>query len=859
MSARCLALQDLLAEAGPTALQADVEAQRHLERCEACFAFLESLAEVDGALRALPLPDAPDALVERLLARVRATDAAAGAIADEPSAPPRGVGVRLAHPAAAARSLAVAAPGRLRAALRRHPARFGVLATACLTLAITWSLLPLYLASPDIPAADLDDAWHAAAETEPPASFRGGAPLAQRPRSDAPATPAEGLAAAKRAQGGRQHRPSAEEAPREDARLEAARPSASLDELQYRLSQSLSQRANEAFAYLGETAPSGVGGRLGTVTGGRRAEGARLRALADRPSFELGDRLSAIERDEAAGKAQRTRPAGPALGLDAERRTSFALGESPAARFQRERLEVGDLPFVPASGYWANTYVPGDPVMRWLESRLHWRARPALAASGSGSLLLEAAARQPAQPFDPPAQSALAVYLHADRSGIEGESRLLVQVGLQGTHRHSGLRPPLQVAVVLDARGAVSPEVAASMRAVLDAFLAARDVGDRFALFAAGKRVEPLDADAFRHGPLAVTLSRIVEGGVAGGLDLPEALERAVRSLERGDDASAPLGSSMVVLLTAQPLGPLTERLAAIAHASAVAGIPTSVIGLGERLELEELERVTLAGQGNRRLVATPADAERSVDRELSALSRAVARAVRLRIRLAPGVRLVDVIGSSRLDAAGATRARQAERAIDRRMASSLGIEADRGEDEEGIQVVIPTYYAGDAHAVLLDVVAPGPGPIADVTARYKDLVHLRNGVARANLTLGHRATAEGPLEWNVTRNLLAIRLSDVLKRAGRALLAGQDAHALALVRDHHALLQSLRREAAPFRNDPEVARDLAMLGEYVAVIESGLAPDGSRDYVADSLQLAGYRKTLPRSPEEWEPTRRGP
>ena len=39
------------------------------------------------------------------------------------------------------------------------------------------------------------------------------------------------------------------------------------------------------------------------------------------------------------------------------------------------------------------------------------------------------------------------------------------------------------------------------------------------------------------------------------------------------------------------------------------------------------------------------------VDRELSAAARVIARAVRLRIRLAPGVRLVDVVGSERLDA----------------------------------------------------------------------------------------------------------------------------------------------------------------------------------------------------------------
>ena len=144
------------------------------------------------------------------------------------------------------------------------------------------------------------------------------------------------------------------------------------------------------------------------------------------------------------------------------------------------------------------------------------------------------------------------------------------------------------------------------------------------------------------------------------------------------------------------------------------------------------------------------------VDRELHASSRAVARALRLRIRLAPGVKLVDILGSRRLDEELAERVREAEVAIDRRLARNLGIQADRGEDEEGIQIVIPNFYAGDSHTILLDVVAENPGPLADVTLRYKDVVHLRNGVARANLTLQDGPPAAGPLELNVLTNLVA-------------------------------------------------------------------------------------------------------
>jgi len=432
---------------------------------------------------------------------------------------------------------------------------------------------------------------------------------------------------------------------------------------------------------------------------------------------------------------------------------------------------------------------------------------------------------------------------------------MLVQVGLQGAHRRGGLRPAMSVGIVLDARGALTSEDGASMRALLEAFLQAKDVGDRFGLTVAGRPSDQLvGPDDFRHGPLSLVLGQLFESGAdiqrtQSTLGLVAAMEQTTRALQSGDDPEAPLGSSMVLLVTSQPLGPQTDGLVGVAHGSAVAGVPVSVVAVGARVDLDEVERVALAGQGHRRLLHRAAEAEGVVDRELSALSRVIARALRLNIRLAPGVKLVEVVGADRLDAGSAQRVRAAEQSIDRRLSRNLGIERDRGEDEDGIQIVIPTFHSGDAHAVLLDVVASGPGPIADVTVRYKDLVYLRNSVARSNLTLARDAAPPGPLELNVVKNYLAARLASDLKQAGRSLLEGGDAETIAMVRDLRALLDSLRAETPSFRNDPELATDSAMLGEYLALLETGVLDDAEpRRYLADSLQLSGYFKTVPRS-----------
>jgi hypothetical protein len=174
--------------------------------------------------------------------------------------------------------------------------------------------------------------------------------------------------------------------------------------------------------------------------------------------------------------------------------------------------------------------------------------------------------------------------------------------------------------------------------------------------------------EQFRHGYLTVTLNRLfgvdeeLEGPTFG---LEEALTHTIRDVAGVDDPDAPLGSSSVLLITAGSFGDATPVLSRMAHQSAVAGVPVSVVGVGGAVQPGEIDRLILSGQGNRRLLGSPAEASELIERELSAVSRAVARAVRLRIRLAPGVRLIDVVGSVGLDEIAAERVRDAEQSID--------------------------------------------------------------------------------------------------------------------------------------------------------------------------------------------------
>jgi hypothetical protein len=301
-----------------------------------------------------------------------------------------------------------------------------------------------------------------------------------------------------------------------------------------------------------------------------------------------------------------------------------------------------------------------------------------------------------------------------------------------------------------------------------------------------------------------------------------------------------------VLLVSTAPIAEQRESLERMAHENAVEGIALSVVALGAGADLDSIDRLVLLGQGHRRVLAAADDAARLVDRELHAASRAVARAVRLRIRLAPGVELIDVLGSENLSAQAAQRVRDAERSIDQRLARNIGIRADRGEDEEGIQIVIPSFFAGDAHTVLLDVVVPGPGPVADVSVRYKDLVYRRNGVARARLVIDDGQRARGPLELNVLKNRITYELARSASLAGRQLGAGDAAGAAATLTAARQLIAGMREEIPGWDNDTELRNDQALLTKYLQVLGSQFAAVAHHQQrIADSLRYLAFRRLI--------------
>jgi TonB family protein len=507
--------------------------------------------------------------------------------------------------------------------------------------------------------------------------------------------------------------------------------------------------------------------------------------------------------------------------IDAVREWKYEPSDSEAPRLFRvpvpftleepqkndDRSQVEGIPFQEAKGYWVNTYLPGDPVTRALEMRLRNASYPKP----------HDFAHPAALPLDPTSTGALTVSVTADRRGLTEKSRLLVQVGIRAAESHARRRPPMNVGIVLDLPESVSPEMASAAKALLESLESSQESGDRFRLIVPGSG-EVLAPETFRRGALTVALQDL--DSTSREASLVEALALALENVHAGDDPTMPLGTSLVLLVSGRDPGSELETLTRMAQTSALGGVSVSVVELAPS---RNLDRIALDGQGRQYRLERASEAASVVDRELTSSSRTVARALRLRIHLAEGIHLVDVLGSERLNARQSERVRAEERAVDLRLARNLGIEADRGKDEDGIQIVIPAFYAGDAHSILLDVVADGPGPIAEATARYKDLIRLENTVARASLALARTDASAGPLETSVEDDYREHRVAEALHRASEAVARGATGTASMTL-----------QEAATIA--PE--RDRAMLEAYLRCL-----PQLPADYLRDSLLYASALK----------------
>ena len=812
MNLLCARTQDLLALDGVVGLAADAEAQAHLAGCADCQAIQQALEELDELAEALPGVVVPDALAARTVDAVQAAsggqDVAAHAF--------RRRGWRLGWRVAVAASVMLAVGG--------------VVFLSAAPALLVGGQRAMRVADQEVPMDDRENWAPVPAETE--AKLAPPPPAARPSAASGPTiTILRGTNATRWEEGRTGERGGRRDAPDLADGDDDEGVALGEEKGAWRTSKD-ERRQLEMLGYLDV-----VKAKEGADAGGKqRADTRNERLDADDANRDMAPPHDGMP-DDLSGLLSRLQVRADKVAPPSD---VPIVMPGPATRFLDRISRLDGLTYLPTEGYWSNTYLPGDPAIRRLQRRvLHDRH----AMVGADGTALVDTMRPLRQPFDRPGGAALATYVSTSAPAVNGPSRVLVQVGLQATERGTGRRPALKLAVVLDLRRALDGEQQERVRALLDALVQAQQPGDRVGLYVAGaQRGVTIPLGEVRYGTVKVALDTLFAAS-GSGLDpaLTDTVQDAVRDVLGADDTEAPLGSEAVMLVTAASLDTVAGRLEGIAHRAALHGVTVSTVGVGTVADLDGLDRVALAGQGSRRVLVDKATAPTLVREELAAVSRVVARAVRLTIRLAPGVKLVEVLGSERLDPTAADRVRAAEQQVDQRLARELGIRSDRGEDTEGIQIVIPAFYSADAHVVMLDVVVPGPGPVADVKVTYKDLVKLRNGTARDSLRLQRGDTVRDPRADNVLSNRVALELAAALQDAAGAVRRGDRHGAVVRLRSVRELLLSVAAQLPEVANAADVASDLQALERLLSAVQQG--DPGDAAMVSDVLMFGSYRK----------------
>jgi len=602
---------------------------------------------------------------------------------------------------------------------------------------------------------------------------------------------------------------------------------------------------------LGGTATIDTGGGRGDFAQGievaeaeeqrnRAFDGAKKKAEEKRRRVE-NDRRSKRDEAERAAKDQALEAALEEEKSEADANTADDdLDGLDALALGKKRLDVRRLPtedamtyvrpdkLLPRMFYFENTYLGGSAAYRERLIRLDAALR-----EGERPYRLAYSTRQP---FDPPATSGLEVTADLDAPYFDQPRRVFLQVGLRGSPRYGWRRPPLDVMLVID--GPVLNRAPDAVSDMVVAVLEKLGPADRLGVIVADGEprvfTELARLDRAR-GRLAATLDQLPAAAPRGyhGDALGQAMGRAGKILaDASADTAIVPGTQTVLVVTAGNDAGRVGSATRAAHALTLQGAVTSVFALDRSPERGGWWQVANAGHGNYHHLGD-ATTEQLVSWELESLARVVARLVRVNIRLGKTAGAIRVLGTRVLDEEEVAHVKAREEATDKNLSRSMGITSDRGDDDDGIQTVIPYFYGDDSHVVLVELWVDGPGPIADVTVKYKDMVNLGNATARTSVRLGSLPRPETPESEVIAKNVAGFELAEALQRASHRVRHGDPAGAA------RQLAVARQKAARTDRRDEKIVSGFeALVGD-----DSWRWDASRRAAVSESLELAGERR----------------
>ncbi|MCW3053850.1 MAG: hypothetical protein JWN14_3020 [Chthonomonadales bacterium] len=468
---------------------------------------------------------------------------------------------------------------------------------------------------------------------------------------------------------------------------------------------------------------------------------------------------------------------------------------------------------------------------------------------------LESFVRTYAQAFPIPTQTALGLNVDTERATIiqEGDHTYL-QIGIQGMKGETPKRPPLNIALVIDRSGSMADEhkleyVKSAVISLLD-HLGPNDVFSLIAFDDTARILVP----AQRGGNRDRIKQQIAALQPGGGTNIYDGLNLGYQEAAKNKIAD---GVNRVILLSdgevSAGIQDPQQFQQLVSGASADRDIQTSAMGVGVQFNEDLMLGIARDGKGSYHFLRDGADTRQVFSKELDDLTHVVAKAIHLRIKLADGIGLVRVLGSSTLDSQQTARVKADEKQIDRKVAEELGIKANRQHtpDEAGIKMMIPDFYRGDSHVVMLEITVPrgqGACKIADVFMKYKDLAFKANRETHGSVSIQYtpnRADMIASIHRNVKKNLLGFQTGEALTDAAALIAQGRVPDAIRKVDERMTVLGVAAREW----QDHDLDGDGRLLNSYKLVLaqlntNQQLARGEMGEYLRRSLTYNGYRMT---------------
>lgn len=535
---------------------------------------------------------------------------------------------------------------------------------------------------------------------------------------------------------------------------------------------------------------------------------------------------------------------------------SFAAGgKSASGSFGRGRSSASQPVSAPKPAtlnpnmYISSTYMGGTGERDRLEKLI----QSGVMVDGK-KVKLEAFTRTYAQTFPIPTRTALNVVADTERTKIiqEGD-RTFLQVGLQAIKGELPRRPPLNIALVIDRSGSMADD-----RKLENAKAAAMQLVNRlngsdiFSLVVFDDKADLLVPAQTVHDKERVKriIARVTPGG---GTNIYEGLQTGYREARKHAD---PESVNRVILLsdgevTAGISDP--QEFQKLTSANVDKDIQTTSVGLGIEFNEDLMMSIAQNGKGNYHFIKAGADTQTVFGTELDELTHIVAKAVKLRIQLAEGVGLVRVLGSTTLNAEQTKQVKNEEKKIDKKVADELGITANRQHEKEepGIKLLIPDFYRGDNHIVMMEIAVPkgqGTRKIADVFLKYKDLTNHSNQETKTGASIqytANRAEMIASINRNVKKNLLGFQTGEALTDSANLISQGKVADAVKKVDERMVVLGVAAKEW----QDKDLDKDGLLLSRYKTVLTQlnknpQLAQGDFGQYLSRSLTYAGYKMT---------------